>query len=128
MEATITALNWFEIPAMNIGRAQEFYEIIFDIDMPQVQETKDMKIVYFPAELTDGKISGVLIESPAHKPSAERLVIHLNANPDIQKILDRVEEFDGKVIMHKTEVSPEIGFIAYFIDTEGNKIGLHAKK
>ncbi|HCN83017.1 MAG TPA: lactoylglutathione lyase [Sphingobacteriaceae bacterium] len=127
MEANVNTLNWFEIPAVNIGRAQEFYEIIFDMDMPHMQEIMGMKIVRLPAELTDGKVLGVIVERPSHKPSAERPVIYLNANPDIQKILDRVEEFDGKVIMPKTEISSGIGFKAYFIDTEGNKIGLQAQ-
>ncbi len=123
----VNSFNWFEIPALNIGRAQEFYEIIFDMDMPHVQEIMGRKIVRFPTELTNGKVLAAIVESPSHKPSAEKPVIYLNANPDIQMILDRVEEFDGKIIMPKTKISPGIGYKAYIIDTEGNKIGLHAK-
>ena len=38
-----------------------------------------------------------------------------------------VESAGGKVVMPKTQISPEIGYMAFFIDSEGNKIGLHAQ-
>ncbi len=45
----------------------------------------------------------------------------------IQSTLDKVENSGGKIILPKTEISPEIGFFALFIDTDGNKLGLHSK-
>jgi uncharacterized protein len=38
----------------------------------------------------------------------------------------RVEKAGGKVLLAKTFLSAEAGNIAYFKDTEGNKIGLHS--
>ena len=31
------------------------------------------------------------------------------------------------IVMPKTQISPEIGYMAFFIDTEGNKMGLHGQ-
>ena len=32
----------------------------------------------------------------------------------------------GSIMVPKTEISPEYGFMGVFIDTEGNRIGLHS--
>lgn len=42
---------------------------------------------------------------------------------DIDKYIKKAEENGGKVIDKKMEV-PEVGWMAYFHDTEGNKFGL----
>ncbi|WP_295650009.1 VOC family protein [uncultured Mucilaginibacter sp.] len=127
MESNANALNWFEIPASDIERAQEFYEAIFDIEMEPMPEMMGMKMVSFPAEMGNGKVSGALASSPYHMPSAEGTVVYLNANPSIQDVLDRIEECDGQIQMPRTLISPEIGYMAFFIDTEGNRVGLHAQ-
>jgi predicted enzyme related to lactoylglutathione lyase len=54
------------------------------------------------------------------------VLIYLNGNPDVQNILDKVEAAGGKISMPKTEISPEYGHMALFIDTEGNRIGIHS--
>jgi len=127
MESNANALNWFEIPVEDIERAQEFYEGIFDFEMAPLQEMEGMKMVGFPIDMESGKVSGALAESENHFPSEEGSVIYLNANPDIQLILDRIEDLGGEILMPKTQISPEIGYMAFFIDSEGNRVGLHAQ-
>ncbi|OJW83851.1 MAG: lactoylglutathione lyase [Bacteroidetes bacterium 46-16] len=126
MDATTNALNWFEIPAMDIDRAKKFYDAIFGIDMVVLPEMMGMKMAGFPMEMGSGKASGGLAQSQMHKPSADGAIIYLNANPSIQAVVDRIEPAGGKVVMPRTQISPEIGYMAFFMDTEGNKIGLHA--
>lgn len=127
MDKSSNSLNWFEIPAMDIARATKFYETIFDTKMMPLPEMMGMKMSGFPMEMGSGKASGALAQSPQHKPSMDGPVIYLNANPDIQKVIDRVEKANGKVVMPKTQISPEIGYMAFIVDTEGNKVGLHAQ-
>ena len=127
MEKTANALNWFEIPAKDITRAKKFYESIFDIKMEDMPEMMGMKMTSFPAEMGNGKVSGALAQSQQHKPSTDGAVVYLNANPSIQKVIDKIEANGGKVVMPKTQISPEIGCMAFFVDTEGNRIGLHAQ-
>ena len=127
MDKNSNALNWFEIPAKDIARAKTFYEKVFSISMHDLGEMMGMKMMGFPAEMGNGKLSGALVQSQMHIPSETGPVIYLNANPSIQKIIDQIETAGGKVVMPKTQISPEIGFMAFFIDTEGNKLGLHAQ-
>jgi hypothetical protein len=127
MEKNANALNWFEIPAKDITRAKKFYESVFAINMQDMGEMMGMKMVGFPSEMGNGKVSGGLVQSDMHKPSMDGAVVYLNANPSIQTVIDRIETAGGKVVMPKTQISPEIGCMAFFIDSEGNKVALHAQ-
>ena len=121
------AISWFEIPASDLNRAQKFYEKIFNIrmntmDLPQIQ----MRM--FPLDDMMNGVGGAVVKSDGfHNPSAsEGPLIYLNGNPDVQAILDRTEAAGGKIIVPKTEISPEYGHMAVFIDTEGNRVALHS--
>jgi uncharacterized protein len=127
MDKNSNSLNWFEIPATDLARAKKFYEKIFSVSLQDLGEMMGMKMAGFPAEMGNGKATGGLVQSQMHKPSAEGAVIYLNANPDIQTVIDRIDAAGGKVLMPKTQISPEIGYMAFFMDTEGNKVGLHAQ-
>jgi len=126
MDTNSNSLNWFEIPATDIDRAKSFYETIFDIQM-DTQEMMGMKMAMFPYEPTSGKAAGGIAQSEMHKPSGEGTVVYLNANPSMDKIVSRIDEAGGQIVMPKTQISPEIGYMAFFIDSEGNKIGLHSQ-
>ena len=127
MDKNSNSLNWFEIPAKDITRAKNFYESIFATKMEDIGEMMGMKMVGFPSEMGNGKASGALVQSDMHKPSMDGAVVYLNANPSIQTVIDRIETAGGKVLMPKTQISPEIGHMAFFVDSEGNKVGLHAQ-
>jgi uncharacterized protein len=127
MDKNSNSLNWFEIPALDIARATKFYETIFGIKMEKIQEMMGMKMAGFPTDMGNGKVGGALVQSAQHKPSMDGCVIYLNADPKIQTIIDRIEKAKGKVLMTKTQISPEIGYMAFFVDTEGNKVALHAQ-
>tara|TARA_B110000037_G_scaffold220367_2_gene288092 strand:- start:37432 stop:37716 length:285 start_codon:yes stop_codon:yes gene_type:complete len=87
----------------------------------------DMKMAAFPYEPTSGKASGAISESPMHKPSKEGVVLYLNANPNLEVALNRVEAAGGHIAMQKTAIGPN-GFMAMMMDTEGNLIGLHSNE
>jgi len=127
MDGTVNILNWFEISVSDIARAKKFYETIFSIKMEQ-QEMMGMKMAFFPAENVNGKVSGALVQSQQHKPSAEGAVIYLNGNPDLNVALGKIESAGGKVVMPKTFIGDDIGNMAFFTDTEGNRVGLHSNK
>ena len=127
MDKNSNSLNWFEIPATDITRAKKFYGAIFNTEMEEMGEMMGMKMVAFPNDPGNGKASGALVQSQMHKPSTEGTVNYLNANPSIQAVIDRIETAGGKVVMPKTQISPEIGYMAFFIDSEGNRVGLNAQ-
>ena len=121
------AISWFEIPTQDIGRAQKFYEAIFGITMMPM-DMPNIKMRMFPLEDMMTDVGGAIVDSGGfHKPSAtDGPLIYLQANPDVQIILDRVVAAGGSIMVPKTEISPEYGFMAVIIDTEGNRIGLHS--
>ena len=122
-----SAISWFEIPSKDLDRATKFYENIFGIllitmDMPSI------KMRMFPLEDPMTDIGGAIVHSDGfHTPSAlDGPLIYLNGNPDLQQVLDKVDAAGGSIMVPKTEISPDYGFMAVFIDTEGNRIGLHS--
>ena len=121
------AISWFEIPTTDLNRAQKFYEAIFDMQMIPL-DTPSMKMRMFPIENMVSDVGGALVDSGGfHKPSStEGTLLYLNANPDVQLVLNRIEASGGKIVMPKTEISPEYGHMALFIDTEGNRIAIHS--
>jgi predicted enzyme related to lactoylglutathione lyase len=127
MTAKENALNWFEISVNDISRATKFYETIFGIQLQQ-QEMMGMKMAFFPTDDMNGKVSGGLVQGQMHKPSADGAKIYLNGNPDLGNALSKIDSAGGKVLMPKTKITDEIGFMAYFTDTEGNTVALHSNK
>jgi uncharacterized protein len=126
MDTTTNSLNWFEIPVSDMARAKHFYQVIFSMHMNEA-EMNDMRMAMFPSENGSGKASGALVQSQFHKPSQDGTVVYLNANPDMNAVLERIEWEGGKVLMPKTQITPEIGYMAFFTDTEGNKVALHSQ-
>jgi predicted enzyme related to lactoylglutathione lyase len=41
-------------------------------------------------------------------------------------VIARIGKAGGRVLMEKMELPRNLGFIAHFIDTEGNRLALHA--
>ena len=121
------AISWFEIPATDIERATKFYETIFSVKLNPL-DMPNIKMRMFPIDNPMEGIGGAVLDSGGfHKPSAtDGPLIYLNGNPDLQIVLDRVEAAGGKIMVPKTESSPEYGYMAVFTDTEGNRIALHS--
>ena len=125
MDSQVNSLNWFEIPVADMARATKFYETVFGIQMHQM-DMMGMKMAMFPQEDMNGKVSGALVQGPMHKPSADGAKIYLNGNPDLGVALGKVEAAGGKVLMAKEKISDDVGHMAFFMDTEGNAVGLHS--
>lgn len=121
------AISWFEIPATDLNRAQKFYETIFVTSLTPL-DLPNIKMRMFPLENPMTGVGGAIVLSAGfYNPSAtDGPLIYLNANPDVQNVLDKIEAAGGKITVPKTEISPDYGHMAVFIDTEGNRIALHS--
>ncbi len=120
------AISWFEIPASDLNRAQKFYETLFNIQLIPL-DMPGSKMRMFPIDNPETGIGGAIVESDFHKPSSsDGTLVYLNGNPDVQIALDNVEAAGGSIVVPKTEISPEHGFMAVIIDSEGNRIALHS--
>jgi predicted enzyme related to lactoylglutathione lyase len=126
MDNTTNSLNWFEIPALDIERSKFFYETIFDMKM----EANDMggsKMAFFPWSSGSGKATGAVVQGENYKPSMEGCIVYLNANPNMDGVIAKVEAAGGKVLVPKMSIG-EHGNIAFIMDTEGNNVGIHSNE
>ncbi|MEO6381704.1 MAG: VOC family protein [Nitrobacter sp.] len=116
-------LNWYEIPATDFDRAVKFYETVLDIRI-HAQEMNGMKVGYLPQQ--GDSVGGAIMAGPGQTPSGSGVTIYFKGGTDLAASLARVKHAGGAVILPKTLISQQIGHIALFTDTEGNRVGLHS--
>ena len=117
------AINWFEIPVSDMPRACRFYGAIFDTAL-HASPMCDGEVAVLP--YTDGAVGGSLFKHVDLTPAAQGTLVYLNGGDDLNTILERVGAAGGTVALPKTAITPEIGYMALFIDSEGNRVGLHS--
>ena len=114
----------FEIPADNVERAKKFYIKVFDWKMESIPDMEYTMIQttavdekHMPTE--PGAINGGMMkrQDPVKSP-----VITI-AVQDIEETMKNVKKMGGESIRGKMQVG-DMGYAAYFKDTEGNIIGL----
>ncbi len=115
-------MSRFEIPVVHFGRAKGFYEYVFQMHL-QVSVLGEYTMGFFPP---DSGVSGALVMGEGYKPSVYGPRIYLNCNPDLQPFVGRALEMGGKIIVPKMQISPEVGFVAFVLDSEGNALGFHS--
>ena len=124
------AISWFEIPATDIDRAQKFYEAIFGIQMVPM-DFQNFQMRMFPLEDPMNGVGGTIVKIDGNdgfyvSSATDGPLLYLNGNPDVQNVIDKVEAAGGKVTVPKTKISDEYGYMAVFIDTEGNRVAVHS--
>ena len=114
----------FEIPADDVERAKKFYKEVFgwrmdpvpnmDYTLVRTAETDDKGLI---KEL--GAINGGMMkrQAPIEHPVITIVVDDIDASFKVMKKLG------GRVAQKKMPI-PDMGFSAYFIDSEGNLMGL----
>jgi uncharacterized protein len=55
-------------------------------------------------------------------------MVYLNDGDDLASILARVQRAGGSIAVPTTDIGNDFGHFAHFIDTEGNKVGLHSMR
>ncbi|SHI91015.1 hypothetical protein SAMN04487911_107120 [Arenibacter nanhaiticus] len=116
-------ISMFEIPATDISRAINFYQALLDIKIEKMDvEGMQMGILPYEGQM----ITGVIIQAEGYKPSADGVIIYLNAGENLQIVLDRVEKNGGQIIISKTAHADDSGYFAIFLDSEGNKMALNS--
>ena len=117
-------VTWFEIPVSDLARAVRFYETVFAITLNQDACPSGMKMAVFPAEKE--AVNGCLVQHESCKPSADGTTVYLNGGDDLSVPLARAEQAGATIVVPKTLITPEIGYFAQFIDSEGNRVGLYS--
>jgi predicted enzyme related to lactoylglutathione lyase len=119
------AINWFEIPVDDFDRAKMFYSKLFDYEM-EVMDMGPSRMGMLPFAQGKGHVGGAIVKAADFLPARQGTIVYLHGGDDLSTILMRVETAGGKVLVEKTQITPEIGYYATFLDTEGNKVSLHS--
>lgn len=113
---------YFEIPVVNINRAIRFYQSVFQFSF-QKEIIDNNEMALFPFVAKNIGISGALAKGEIYKPTHNGVVIYFQTK-DIDASLEKVIQNNGKILYPKTS-NDDLGFVAEFEDTEGNRIALH---
>ncbi len=122
----VHAINWFELPAADFSRACRFYSQVLNVKDLEVMEMGGMRMGMLPAP--NGGVGGAVVHGPGYVPTENGTLVYLNGGKDLNGLLNRVEGAGGRVLMQKTLITPDIGYFALFVDSEGNKVALHSRK
>lgn len=117
------SINWFEIPVKNFERAKAFYSALFGAEIQEMPHPT-LKYGILPGDMQNG-VTGGIVEGDGFEPSMTGALIYLNGGDDLSAPLSKVEKAGGKIVLPKTSIGAN-GFMAHFIDTEGNKVALHS--
>jgi len=118
-------LNWFEMPVIDLARACRFYGALLATELTPAPYLGGQMAV-LPYE--QNGVGGSLVCSEQMQPSTQGALIYLNAGDDLSSMLARVEPAGGRIELPKKLVSDQVGYIALFIDSEGNRVGLHSPR
>lgn len=113
----VTSLNWFEIPATDFERAKTFYAKVLDVQI-HADPSPNMQYAYLPSDPEKGGFGGAIACGENFIPAMAGTTVYLDSGNDLSVPLGRVESAGGKVILPKTGIGENKGFIALFIDTE----------
>ncbi|TCW76297.1 glyoxalase [Burkholderia sp. SRS-46] len=120
------AIAWFDIPSIDFDRAIRFYETVLQTTLQREVIGGVPMAVFGHAEANTG---GSIVYDPQQmKPSATGVLVYLNAGDSVVAALERAKRAGGSVQGSVVELPNNYGYIGYLIDTEGNRVGLHAPK
>lgn len=119
------AVNWIEIPVADFDRAVAFYNTIFQRTMfTNMMGGKQM--AFLPMDPASRGVGGALVKAAGYVPADIGAKVYLAGGDDLSVVLGRVEAAGGKILEPRMLITPEIGYVAFFRDTEGNRVGLHS--
>ena len=130
-------IRWFEIPANDFNRATQFYINVFGVKLNMV-ELNGVKHGIF--QLSEGQVTGAVVDY-GNAEIKSGVVLFFDGDPSISDLEKKIVEYGGQILVSKTLIKNKtaedqyiipknfidgsnLGYFAYFLDTEGNKMGL----
>lgn len=122
-------VGWFEVPVRDMERAIAFYEAVLDVKLSR-NRLGPLDMAWFPsAETMPGAAGSLVQHASAYQPSADGTLVYFSSRTgDLADELARVEAAGGKVLLPKRQISPDVGYMALLLDSEGNRVALHSRR
>lgn len=125
----VPLIDWFEIPVHDLERAVAFYEAVLETELDIQEFMPGYRMALLPRSGPSAPgPGGALIEASGYIPAGYNGCRIYFVQRDLDACLVRVEEAGGKIEMPAKQLGEgtETAWLAYFMDTEGNLLGLHA--
>lgn len=121
LNAAQNRVVWFDIPVADLERAAAFYRGVLGITV-HVEKTPGFSFGVLQHDEGNG---GCLVPKPGEITGSGGVLVYLNANGRLREALRQAEAHGGKVVEPAHALGPH-GFRAIIIDSEGNRVALHA--
>ncbi|MDH1470995.1 VOC family protein [Shewanella sp. GD03713] len=120
---SIAPLVWGEIPVSDMDRAIAFYQQHFGVEFKR-DDMEDMQYATLVTE-EEGAASIGLVKYSMSKPSMEGSTVYLHFSAQLQPLVDKLVAANVTMLLPVTPIKDGgCGYIALFVDSEGNKVGL----
>jgi predicted enzyme related to lactoylglutathione lyase len=119
-----TKIDWFQIPSNDFERAVQFYETIFDTTLRR-EKFGDSPMGIFSGAAGDS--IGAVIQGDGYQAANAGTVVYFDAAPVMDDVIERIKKAGGQVLIDKFALPNNIGYVAHFLDTEGNRLALHSR-
>lgn len=125
MTVAVTAnpVNWFELPVVDMERAKSFYSAVLGCEFTDFEIPDGSLMAWFPMAQGVPGAAGALMKHPQYVPSTTGTLIYFSV-PDVSATGAKVTQAGGQLCVDNMSIG-EYGFISVFIDTEGNRVGIH---
>lgn len=121
-------VQYFEIPADDVNRAQKFYNNVFEWNMQKWNNNgKPGDPEYWMFETKDDKGNNGIGGGMMKRIGKEHTVTNYITVSSIDEYSSKISKSGGKIVKPKTEI-PDLGFIIIFLDSENNMFGLFEPK
>jgi predicted enzyme related to lactoylglutathione lyase len=121
----INPVVYFEIPAIDLDRACDFYSKVFEATL-----TRDVvdgyQMAFFESSDESFGATGALVVGDVYIPSHQGCFLYFGVE-SIDETVARAVESGGSVLYPKKS-NGDLGSVAEIQDTEGNRIALHEEK
>lgn len=115
----MSVLVWADIPVRDLARATRFYSAVLGVPVGTPPGMDGTALVMGEAPSVD-----LFVTDPTVPITTAGTTIYFGGNGEMDAMLARVEEAGGKILQPKRFMGEMIGSIAFFEDTEGNRIGI----
>jgi len=110
----------FEIPSTDLAKSRAFYEGLFGW---KVQMMPEMNYAVF--QVGEDTLGGGF--NPVEAVVNDGIQIYIEV-ADIPATLAKAKGLGGTVVLEKTPISPEFGYLAFLLDSCGAKVGLWSRE
>lgn len=120
---------WSDIPVTDLKRAAKFYAHVTGLTVDVMPGSNDtVALIGAPGEVAgDGPVVSADLYVGG-TPSHDGPTVYLGSGGDIDGMVARVVEAGGTILQEKQFMGDMIGWIVFFEDSEGNRIGIEQMK